>query len=45
MGTKATSSTEIVAEITFREMTAADVKAVVAIEAESFYDAWNENMV
>ena len=43
MGTK--TSTTDVAVITFREMTAADVKAVVVIEAESFYDAWNENMV
>ena len=43
MGTK--TSTTDAAVITFREMTAADVKAVVAIEAESFYDAWNENMV
>lgn len=30
---------------TFREMTAADIKAVVKIEADSFYDAWNENML
>ena len=26
-------------------MTAADIKAVAAIEAASFYDAWNENML
>ena len=42
MGTKAKDVTAI---ITFRDMTAADIKAVVAIEAESFYDAWKENMV
>lgn len=40
-----TTSTEFAALISFRDMTAADVKAVVEIEAESFYDAWNENMV
>ena len=39
-----TTSTET-AVITFRDMTEADVQAVVQIEAESFHDAWNENMV
>ena len=39
------TSEEITATITFREMSAADVLAVVAMEAESFHDAWNENMV
>lgn len=39
------TSEEIAAIISFREMTASDIKAVVAIEAESFFDAWNENMV
>lgn len=29
----------------FRAMTAADIKAVAAIEAGSFYDAWNESML
>lgn len=37
--------TTATAIITFRKMAAADIKAVVQIEAESFYDAWNENMV
>lgn len=31
--------------IRFREMTAADIPAVAAIEAEAFYDAWNESML
>ena len=39
------TSEEITATITFREMSAADVLAVVAMEAESFHDAWNENIV
>ncbi len=33
------------AVISFRQMAAADIPTVVAIEAESFYDAWNANMV
>lgn len=33
------------ATISFRPMTAADVPRIAAIEAESFYDAWNENML
>ncbi len=37
--------TTATASINFRAMTAADIKAVVEIEAESFYDAWNANMV
>ena len=40
-----TTSTTITAAVSFREMLATDVQAVVAIEAESFHDAWNENMV
>lgn len=43
MGTKAADAATAV--ITFREMSAADIKAVVIIEAESFFDAWNENML
>lgn len=31
--------------INFRSMTAADIPALVKIEAESFYDAWNESML
>ena len=31
--------------ISFREMKAADIPAVVKIEAEAFYDAWNESML
>lgn len=31
--------------IKFRKMTAADIPAVAKIEAESFYDAWNESML
>ena len=40
-----TTSTTIEAAVSFREMLATDVQTVVAIEAESFHDAWNENMV
>ena len=40
-----TTSTTITAAVSFREMLATDVQTVVAIEAESFHDAWNENMV
>lgn len=36
---------EETASITFREMSAADIGAVVRIEKEAFYDAWNESMV
>lgn len=38
MGEEATS-------ISFREMTAADIKAVAQIEEGAFYDAWNESML
>lgn len=31
--------------INFRPMTQADIPALVKLEAESFYDAWNENML
>ncbi len=31
--------------INFRPMTKADISALVKLEAESFYDAWNENML
>lgn len=31
--------------VNFRSMTAADIPALVKIEAESFYDAWNESML
>lgn len=31
--------------IQYREMTAADIPAVAKIEAEAFYDAWNEGML
>ena len=31
--------------INFRPMTEADIPALVKLEAESFYDAWNENML
>lgn len=33
------------ATINFRPMAAGDVPRIVAIEAESFYDAWNGNML
>lgn len=33
------------ATISFRPMSVGDVPRVAAIEAESFYDAWNENML
>ncbi len=33
------------ATISFRPMAVGDVPGVAAIEAESFYDAWNENML
>lgn len=33
------------ATISFRPMASSDVPGVAAIEAESFYDAWNENML
>ena len=33
------------ATISFRAMTEADIPALVAIEAQSFYDAWNKNML
>ena len=33
------------AVISFRPLAAADIPAVVAIEAGAFYDAWNANMV
>ena len=36
---------EAQATISFRAMTEADIPALVAIEAQSFYDAWNENML
>lgn len=36
---------EETATINFRCMTEADLAAVVQIEAMSFYDAWNENML
>lgn len=41
MGTTTTET----AVITFRDMTEADVEAVVDMEAEAFHDAWNVNMV
>ena len=31
--------------INFRPLAAADIPAIVKLEAESFYDAWNENML
>ena len=31
--------------INFRPMHEADIPALVSLEAESFYDAWNENML
>ena len=31
--------------INFRPMNEADIPALVRLEAESFYDAWNENML
>lgn len=31
--------------INFRPMNEADIPALVSLEAESFYDAWNENML
>ena len=31
--------------INFRPMTEVDIPALVKLEAESFYDAWNENML
>ena len=31
--------------INFRPMVQADIPALVQLEAESFYDAWNENML
>lgn len=31
--------------INFRPMNEADIQALVSLEAESFYDAWNENML
>ena len=36
---------EAQATISFRAMTEADIPALVGIEAQSFYDAWNENML
>ena len=36
---------ETATTINFREMTAADIPAIVGVEAQSFYDAWNENML
>ena len=36
---------EETAAISFRPLAAADIPEVVAIEAEAFYDAWNENML
>lgn len=36
---------EETATINFRFMTEADIAAVAQIEAASFYDAWNENML
>ena len=36
---------EAQATISFRAMTEADIPVLVAIEAQSFYDAWNENML
>ena len=36
---------ETATTIYFREMTAADIPAIVGVEAQSFYDAWNENML
>lgn len=32
-------------DITFRTMSAADIPAIVQIEKEAFYDAWNETML
>ncbi|MCD8198872.1 MAG: ribosomal protein S18-alanine N-acetyltransferase [Phascolarctobacterium sp.] len=37
--------TETEVNITFRSMAAADVDAVVRLEAETFSDAWKENML
>ena len=31
--------------INFRPMNEADIQVLVSLEAESFYDAWNENML
>ena len=31
--------------INFRPMNEVDIQALVSLEAESFYDAWNENML
>ncbi len=36
---------ETATTINFREMTVADIPAIVGVEAQSFYDAWNENML
>ncbi len=39
------TTTAETAVISFRKMTVEDVGSVVEMEAESFHDAWNENMV
>lgn len=36
---------ETAAAITYRPMAAADIPALVRVEAEAFYDAWNANML
>ncbi len=36
---------ETATTINFRPMTAADISVMVQIEAESFYDAWNDSML
>lgn len=42
MGAKTEAAAAV---ITFRDMSAADIKAVTEIEAEAFFDAWNESML
>lgn len=36
---------EETAAVSFRPLAAADIPEIAAIEAEAFYDAWNENML